>query len=401
MLGILDDVKVLDLSHSVGGAFCAKLLADQGAQTIKVERPGLGDPTRHEPPFLSGEPDIEQSSLYLAHNTNKRGITLNLETVEGRALLMRLVKDSHVVVESFTPGYLDKLGTGYEAMREVNPSIILTSLTWFGQTGPYAHYKGDELISEAMGGFLYAVTGFNDKPPMGTALHQMELSAARGGAIAVMAALLKRKESGDGQQIDVSVFEAAVTVPQLIHGLSYAGRVGRRGGGDTNVMDGMHLKTKDGEVTLTTAGTGGKPLETWTEFLGEPGLLDQRFKTTPGRRKYYKELFDLVQNKLLEWKNLDLMREATAKGLVIGLVQSIDQVLESPHLEARQFWLDIEHPVGGKLKYSGPGFLVDGANPSAGSRPAPTLGQHNTEIYTNELGISEEELGILAATGVV
>ena len=401
MLGILDDVKVLDLSNTVGGAFCAKLLSDQGAQTIKIERPGAGDPTRHEPPFLGGVPDIEQSSLFLAHNTNKRGITLNLETVEGRAILLRLVKTANVVVESFTPGYLNDLGIDYDAMRKVNPSIILVSLTFFGQTGPYAQYKGDELICEAMGGFLYAVTGFNDQPPMGTALHQMELSAARGGVIATMAALLKQKATGDSQHIDVTVLEATVTTPQLIHGLSYAGRVGRRGGGDTNVMDGMHLKTKDGEVTLTTAGTGGRPLETWAEFLGEPKLLDAKFKTVQGRRKYYQELFDLVQNKLLEWKNLDLMREATAKGLVIGLVQDIQQVLDSPHLQERQFWVEIDHPVAGKMKYSGPAFLVDNANPAAGSAPAPTLGQHNDEVYIKELRIGKEELSILAATGVV
>lgn len=399
MLGILDDVKVLDLSNNVGGAFCAKLLADQGAQTIKVERPGLGDPTRHEPPFLSEGPDIEQSSLYLAHNTNKRGITLNLETVEGRDLLMRLVKDVQVVVEGFTPGYLNDLGIGYEAMRKVNPTLILCSLTWFGQTGPYAHYKGNELICEAMGGFAYAVTGFNDKPPMGSALHQMELSAARGGAIAVMASLLQEKR--ESQHIDVTVFEATVTTPQLVHGFNFAGRVGKRGGGDTNVLDGMHLKTKDGEVTLTTAGTGGKPMETWAEFLGEPRILDPKYTSRQGRLKNHKELFDLIQAKLLEWNNLDLMRDATAKGLVIGLVQSIDQVLESPHLEERKFWLEIDRPTTGKLKYSGPAFLVDGANPSAGSKPAPLLGEHNVQVYCEELGISREQLGILAAGGVV
>ena len=402
MLGILKDVKALEITNTVGGAFTAKLLADQGAGVIKVENPKEGDPARHEPPFLSAEPDPEQSSLFLAMNTNKRGITLNLESAAGRQLLLKLVKDIDLVIESFTPGYLNKLGVGFDALVKVNPKLVMTSVTYFGQTGPYAEWQGDELIAEAMGGFLYAVTGFNDRPPMGTALYQMELTAGRNAANATLVALMQQGQGGLGQHVDVSVYESAVSVPgNAIFPYSFNGTVARRAAADTAVVDGMHLKTKDGEVTLTTAGTGGKPMETWAELLDAPKLLDPRFKTREARRTLWKEQFDVVQEKLLNWTNDDLMRETMKKGLVIGLVLSTFQVVESEHLKARKFWVEIQHPKAGKFKYPGPGFSVNGENPLAGSTPAPLLGQHNVEIYCGKLGVSKEDLGILVASGAV
>ena len=382
--GILSGVKVLELAHAPSGAFCAKLLADQGADTIKVEPPGRGDEARHEPPFIGGEPHPDRSTTFLALNTNKRGITLDLAHETGRALLLRLVADADVIIESFEPGRLHALGLGYEALHARNRRAILVSLTYFGQSGPYAQWKGDDLIAQAMGGYLYAVTGPADKPPMGTALQQMELTAGRNGAIAIMAALLQREETGEGTHIDVSTMEAAIATPSmLIQNYSYVGRSPRRGAFDKFVMDGMHLPTRDGEVTLTTAGTGGKPMQVWADFLGEPRLLDPKFATRASRGENWQELHDLVVPKLKEWNNLDLMRETMARGLVIGLVQSPTQVVESPHLAARNFFVELEHPEAGTLKYPGPGFMFDGENPMQAKRPAPGLGEHNDEVYRN------------------
>src|SRR6185503_18175725 len=197
------------------------------------------------------------------------GITLDVERAEGRSLFLKLASEADVIIESFQPGYLAKLGLGYDVLRTQNPKAILVSISYFGQHGPYASYKGDDLIAQAMGGYLYAVTGPADKPPMGTALQQMELTAGRNGVIAIMAALLRRDETGEGAHIDLSVMEAAIATPSmLIQNYSYLGRSPHRGAGDKFVMDGMHLPTKDGEVTLTTAGTGGKPMQVWAEFLG-------------------------------------------------------------------------------------------------------------------------------------
>src|SRR5688572_10219854 len=205
MDGILSEVKVLELAHAPSGAFCAKLLADQGADTIKVELPGRGDEARREPPFIDGEPHPDRSTTFLALNTNKRGITLDLEQAPGRSLFLRLASDADVIIESFQPGRMKALGLGYDVLRAANSKAILLSIAYFGQHGPYSNYKGDDLIAQAMGGFLYAVTGPADKPPMGTTLGQMELTAGRNGVIAIMAALLHRDDTGEGAHIDLSV----------------------------------------------------------------------------------------------------------------------------------------------------------------------------------------------------
>jgi len=401
-LDILSDIKVLELAHSLSGAFCAKLLADQGANTVKVEPPGWGDPARREPPFINGIPNPDSSTIFLAFNTNKRGITLDIEQPQGRELLLRLVADADVLIESYPPGHLESLDLGYQVLRETNAKLVVSSITYFGQTGPYRDYKGGDLVVQALGGFLNAVTGSADRPPMGTTLEQMEITAARNGAIAIMAALLQRRQSGEGQQIDLSTMEAAVSTPSgLIQPYSFTGRSPKRGGSDGNVMDGMHLPTKDGEVTLTTAGTGGRPMEAWSEFLEEPRLLDPKFATQPSRLDNWEELHILVAPKLALWNNLELMHETMARGLVIGLVQNPQQVVDSPHLAERGYFVEIDHPEAGSLKYPSPGFLMDAENPMFGSKAAPTLGEHNSEILGGELGFSAEELGQLRACQII
>jgi CoA:oxalate CoA-transferase len=390
------------LTHSLSGAFCAKLLADQGANTVKVEPPGWGDPARREPPFINDIPDPDSSTIFLAFNTNKRGITLDIEQPQGRELLLRLVADADVLIESYPPGHLESLDLGYQVLRETNAKLVVSSITYFGQTGPYRDYQGGDLVVQALGGFLNAVTGSADRPPMGTTLEQMEITAARNGAIAIMAALLQRRQSGEGQQIDLSTMEAAVSTPSgLIQPYSFTGRSPKRGGSDGNVMDGMHLPTKDGEVTLTTAGTGGRPMEAWSEFLEEPRLLDPKFSTRPSRLENWEELHILVAPKLALWNNLDLMHETMARGLVIGLVQNPQQVVDSPHLAERGYFVEIDHPKAGSLKYPSPGFLMDEENPMEGSKAAPTLGEHNSEILGGELGLSAEELGQLRASQII
>ena len=402
MPGILSELRVLELSHRPSGAYCAKLLADQGADTIKVEPPGWGDQSRHEPPFIGDEPHPDRSSTFLAFNTNKRGITLDVEQAEGRNLLLRLAESADIIVESYPPGKLAELGMDYAALAAASPRLILVSITYFGQDGPYANYQGDDLVAQAMGGYLYAVTGSASMPPMGTALQQMEITAARNGALAVMAALLRREQTDQGTHIDVSTMEAAVSTPSgLIHPYTYTGRNPHRGGSDGNVMDGMHLPTLDGEVTLTTAGTGGRPMQAWAEILEEPGLLDPRFATRGGRTEHWEDLHSLVAPKLAQWTNLDLMRETMARGLVIGLVQTPRQVVESPHLEERGFFVELDHPETGPLQYPGSGFFIDGENAMNTARPAPCLGEHNVEVLGGELGLSLRELGLLRAARVI
>ena len=401
MLGLLHDVRVLELTSGLSGAFCAKLLADQGARTLKVEPPGRGDAARHEPPFIGGKPHPDRSSLFLAFNTNKRGITLDVSTPTGRDLLLRLIKERDILIESFPPGCLADLGVDDDVLRQVNSGLIVTSITPFGQTGPYRHYRGDDLIAQAMGGFLYT-TGQSDRPPMGTALQQMEIVAARNAAIATMAALLDQRASGEGQHIDVSMMEAVVsTPPNFIHQYSFTGAIAGRGFGERTVMDGMHLATQDSAVTLTTAGTGGNPMEAWAAFLDEPRLRDAKFATGQGRAQHWQELLALIQGKLCQWRAHEFMKEAMDKRLVVGVVQSPEEVVNCPHLAARGSFVTLDHPEVGPLRYPGSGFLIDGTNPAAGGCAAPRLGEHNRAVYGGELGLSDEELAALQAAGVI
>ena len=388
MEGILSDIRVLELGESPSVAFCGKLLADQGATVIKVESLN-GDPLRYDPPFLQTSSGELISSSFLSFNTNKFGITLDITQPEAAKICKELVNTCDICIESFEPGYLAKLGLDHESLMATNDTLIMLSITYYGQTGPYAHYRADELTSQAIGGFLYAVTGSADKPPMGTVLNQMEITTARNGVVAIMAAVLNRDAQGVGSYIDLSTAESVVATPsQLIHPRSYTGRNPKRGGSDTNVMDGMHLPTKDGEVTLTTAGTGGKPMEVWSEFLDEPRLLDQKFSNRSGRLEHWEELYNLVAPKLMNWENIPLMEATMAQGLVIGLVQSPLQVLQSPHLSERGYFVYIDDPELGNLAYPGPGFFIDGENIMTSDRVAPRLGQHNDYIFTEVLKLS-------------
>jgi len=324
-----------------------------------------------------------------------------VHTPTGRELFLRLVAERDILVETFAPGHLDELGLGYDVLRQVNPRLIVTSITPFGQTGPYRHYKGGDLIAQALGGFLYT-TGLADRPPMGTALEQAEVVTARNAVIATMAALLHQRTTGEGQHIDVSMLEAVVsTPPNFIHQYSFTGVIAGRGAGEQTVMDGRHLATSDGVVTLTTAGTGGNPMETWAAFLDEPRLLDAKFSTGQGRAQHWQELLDILQERLAHWRAHDFMRQAMDQRLVVGVVQTPEDVAHCPHLTERGSFMTLEHPEVGTLNYPGAGFLMDGANPVAGGRAAPRLGEHNTEVYCGELGLSTEALATLCAAGVI
>jgi crotonobetainyl-CoA:carnitine CoA-transferase CaiB-like acyl-CoA transferase len=287
-------------------------------------------------------------------------------------------------------------------LHEINPRLIVVSITPFGQTGPYRDYQGTDLIAQAMGGFLYT-TGQSDRPPMGTALEQTEIVAARNAAIAIMASLLRQRQTGQGQHIDVSIMEAVVsTPPNFIHLYSFGGVISGRGFfSDRAVLDGMHIPTRDSEVTLTTAGTGGNPMETWADFLDAPRLRDQKFATGQGRSENWQELLEIMRDKLSEWHAHDFFQQAMDRRLVVGVVQSSKEVANCPHLEARGSFATYDHPEVGTLRYPGAGFLVDGENPVVGRRAAPRLGEHNHEVYCRELGLSPAELALLQAAGVV
>ena len=399
---MLGDIKVIELSNTIGGAACTKMLGDLEADILKIEPPKVGDPSRYEPPFLGGTPNPDRSALFLAYNTNKRGITLNLETKEGRDLLFKLIEDVDVIVESYPVGYLDSLGIGYSSLAAVNPKAILVSITPFGQTGPYRDYASSDLVIQAIGGHLIT-GGDKEREPMAFPDTQSAFITGRNSGIATMAAVLHQRQTGQGQHVDFSEMEAFAQVWHA-NRYSFTGEIAGRGngGGQSNVMDSMHLEAEDGYITLATAGTSGADsMDAWADFFELPEMKDPQWKSIRVRREKWQELKALVESKLKKMKKYDFFQKAMEQRLVVGVVQSPQDILNCPHFAFRDSLVELEHPVVGKLRYTGPGFLADNENTASRGTAAPMLGQHNKEIYGDILGLTDQQISLLGGSGVI
>lgn len=398
----LSDVRVLDLTWHIAGPWCTKLLADYGADVIKVERPGTGDPSRGMGPFLKDDPHPEKSGLFLYLNTNKRGVTLNFKTEAGKKILKEMIRDADILVESFSPGVMVRFGLDYQALERINPKLVMTSISNFGQTGPYRDFKSSDLISYAMGGAMNA-TGVPSMPPVGIARDIVLYEVGYLATVATMGAYLGACGDGIGDHVDVSVIEAlngstdrrdcnlltygytGFTTPRLDPG-TFRFSIGPFGS----------YPTTDGHV-LALLG-----LAQWPRFaavLGQPDLpQDPRFQN----------IFDVTHAPdldaiLLEWLAPRTKQEAAEEmqnhSVGVTPVNSPEDVVRSPHWRERGFFVEIDHPVAGKLTY--PGAPIDATEAKWElRRPAPLLGQHNEEVY-EQLGYGKEDLVKLRGQGAI
>ena len=397
----LSDVKVLDLTWHIAGPYCTKLLADYGAEVIKVERPGAGDPARSLGPFLGDDPHPEKSGLFLHLNTNKRGITLNLKSSTGKKMFKELVKDVDILVESFSPGVMERLGLGYEELEKINPKLVMTSISNFGQSGPYRDFKASDIILYGMGGEMYD-TGIPERHPLKKGGTVIQYQGGNHAAAATMVALFASRLQGIGQQVDISIFETQMgsidrRMSYLIN-YQYNKEISPRFGGQGLGIPYGTYPCKGGYFDLA----GG--LAFWprvVQMLERPDLLnDPRFATGEGQaRPECREEFDAI---FLPWlmqrTNRECVQAGQKAGVLCATVSSMEDLLNDPHWGAREFWVDIEHPVAGKLTYpSGP---IRMETPFQIRRPAPLLGQHNEEVY-GELGYSRDDLVKLRERGVI
>ena len=395
----LAGLRVVDLTQHVAGPYCTKLLADFGAAVVKVERPNGGDPARRLGPFPGGVPHPEKSGLFLYLNTNKRGVTLNLQCATGRDFLKRMVREADVVVESLGPGTLEALGLGYEALRALRPSLVLTSISPFGLTGPYAGYQGEELVTYALGGMAY-ITGKYDREPVKHGLSQAQYLAGVVAATVTLAAYQRARASGEGCLIDVSTTEALMsTLFSIFNQYAYAGVIQRRepinGGGMVNSSP---VRTSDGYVTPSHVGISSD-WRSFIQFMGAPALEDPKFETPAGRVANASEL-DAIVNPIFETRTKDeWFHEAQAWRFPFAPVQNAEDIARCPQLEARSYFVEVVHPEAGALRYPGPLFRLS-ESPRRHWEAAPLLGQHNLEVY-QALGVSKEELEALTAQGVV
>lgn len=367
----LNDVNVLDLSESIGGAYCTKLLADLGAETFLVERPKTGHPLRHTGPYRD-DPHIEKSGLFLYYAANKKSIVCDLDTDEGRQRVKSLAADADVVVEGFEPGYLDSIGLGYDALSSQNPSLILTLITHFGQTGPYRHWKSDEIVDYAMGGYMY-FGGHAEREPLMMNNNQPMLNAGAQAAIATLAALWWARKTGRGQRVDVSTVEAMLSAHAWTStSWTHEGVVMRRTEPDC-------IRCKDGWVWFF--------LFRWEPTLfvliGRPELMeDGRFADRQSWFDNREEVIRILGEWCAERTKEEIFRLGQELRIPVAPVNDASDLIQSSQLQARNWFQDIEHPVTGKSKL--PGFpYIFSETPATIRKPAPTLDQDAGFTFTH------------------
>ena len=392
-------MRVLDLTHHVAGPYCTKLLADFGADVVKVERPG-GDPGRTLPPFPDDEPHPERSLLFAYLNTSKKSITLNLNTPTGRSLFEKLLIESDILVENFAPRVMPSLGLDYDTVAAINPSLVMVSISNFGQTGPYRDYKAADIIHYALGGLMY-IFGSADREPLKHALRQTQFKAGTNAATAALIGWYHQQFTGVGQHIDISIQECVSSALRDTTSLyTYAGSTRQRQPAYAGDMPRSPVPTQDGYIVPIHFG-GAVDWDGVADFIGAPALKDEALATPEGRLNNAQALQEALESGMAHWRKFDLMREAhRRRGHIYGVVHSPAEVLASEQYRARGYFADIDHPVIGEAKYPGAPFIM-GETPWRPSGPAPLLGEHNVEILCDRLGLSLDDLNLLTASGVV
>jgi crotonobetainyl-CoA:carnitine CoA-transferase CaiB-like acyl-CoA transferase len=412
--GPLTGLRVLELADHTG-QFCGKLFGDLGADVVKIEPPG-GEPCRRVGPFLDDIPHPERSLSFWYYNTSKRGITLDLETAEGRVLFCRLAVSADVVFETRPPGCLAGLGLGYEALCAHNPRLVMCSLTPFGQTGPWRDYLSSDLLHMAAGGEM-ASCGYDeadapDAPPIapggGNAWHM----GCHFAYIAIMAGLVHRTVAGRGQYIDASIHEAcALTTEAAIANYIYRGEVVRRQTGRHHAAGKTprtQFRAKD--ANYVTALVGGRltpkyvaELADLLDSYGMAGdLKDRKYRDPAVIAASASHIIDgLVADFIASLPAEEVYHAAQRRGFTWGAVRAPEDLLEDPHLHDRGFWKTVEHPeLDRSFVYPGEAAIFNGS-PWRISRRAPLIGEHNLEIFCDELGLSRGELLVLAENRVI
>ncbi len=411
--GIIDHYRVLDLTDEKG-FLCGRVLGDLGADVIKVERPG-GDPARRIGPFFDKIPHMERSLYWFAYNANKRGITLNIETKEGKEIFKWLVKTSDVIVESFAPGYLDELGLGYSTLSKDKPDIILTSITPFGQDGPYKNYEGPDIVVMGMGGSIY-VSGDPDRPPVRISFPQAYLHAGAQAAAATLIALYYRETTGEGQHVDVSAQQCvALTLMNALETWDLSRQNLKRSGHKmmnprSRIQRRQMWACKDGYVSMLLFGG----FRAWTvrslvKWMDDEGMANKFLLEFDWDgwdiEAVSQDVIDRIEEPISKFfmthSMTELYKGAIARRILLFPVNDARDILEDEQLTARGFWQNVDHTeLGTDIIY--PSSFVRSSEAFCGIRHrAPLIGEHNVEIFENDLGINREELNALAQGGVI
>ena len=415
--GVLEDVRVLEVGGEIG-AWCGKLLADMGAAVIKVEPPS-GDPTRAYEPFYENEPGPDRSLFFWHYNTSKRGMTLDVKHESGGQIFRSLAKRVDVVVDSYPPGYLASVGLGYDDLREANSSLVMASITPFGQGGPYSDYESTDLTALAFGGPVWSC-GYDDHdiPPVRGGGNQACHTVGHYAAIGIMTALVYRQFTGVGQYIDVNMHAALnITTEAATYSWLVAGdTVQRQTGRHASVIPTPQAQVLCNDGRYVNVGIGARTEEQWFHLLAwmeEEGLVENlgEYLSYPSREAMRRGDPDAMaqQRRVAETLRLmaaktdsyDLFTRAQELGFQWGIINAPEDVLNDPHFKARGFPVEVEHPeLDRTFIYPGAPYKLP-ESPWRLANRAPLLGEHNHEIYGQELGISEDRLAELKSAGVI
>ncbi|MFC1916725.1 CaiB/BaiF CoA transferase family protein [Chloroflexota bacterium] len=397
MAKALDDIRVLDFTRFVAGPTCSIVLTDLGAEVIKVEIPEGGDASRGIPPFTKGL----ESGFFINLNRGKKSITLNLTTERGRRIAVELAEKVDVLVENFSPGVMDRLGLGYEELARFNPGLIYASSSGFGHTGPRSSGLAFDIVAQSTGG-LMSVTGFPDGPPtkVGPAV-----SDSLGGfhtAMAIMAALHYRSRTGEGQRIDISMQDCVWSVTAIEYAPFYFldNEVPKRFG--NSAIEAVPYGTypaKDDYIIIACVTIG--QWEGLLRAIGKEDLIGVPKYSTQAERVNYRDEVDLMVSEWTKTKTVEeIMNALTNVGVPCSLVATFDQVANDPQLLSREMIVEVEQPISGKVKVPGSVFKMS-KTPGEVKLPAPFLGEHNYEIYSDVLGYNEQEIRKLADDGII
>lgn len=395
----LEGITVLDLSQCISGPYCTKMLAAFGAEVIKVEKPGEGDVARRMGPFLEDKPHPERSGLFLYLNTGKKSITLDTGSSTGLKIIKELARTADVLVENFEPRVMPGLGLDYETLVKINPRLVMTSISSFGQTGPYRDYKATSIIEYALSGHLY-INGEPDREPLQGPGPQPEYQGGLHGFFGTMVALYSREDTGLGQHVDVSTVECMSGFHQFtINYYTYGGEIKRREGNRYSGNAPVTLyPCQDGYVSLSASA----PLqrELLYALIGMPELRDDtRFMTREDLIANADAFDALVQPWFKERKKDEIFHTCAEWRVPCAPVSNPNDLLDDPHFKARGFWVELDHPEAGRLTYPGAPFKMSETPWQAGR--APLLGEHNQEIYCQRLGYTREDLVKLRERGVI
>ncbi len=410
---MLEGCRALDLTDE-NGFLCGRILASLGVDVIKIERPE-GDPSRRAGPFWHNEPDPEKSLYWFAYNSDKRGITLDIETDEGKRLFLELVKTADFVIESFSPGYLGKLGLGYSELAAVKKDIILISITPFGQTGPYSSYKASDLVVMGMSGELF-LTGDSDRRPVNISMPQACQHAGADAAVGAMIAYYHKRKAGEGQHVDISMQHSvawflSMTIPywEVMNII-----LDRQGASRTISTQGTTQRQvwpcKDGYVFFVMMGgqQGAKSCYPLVKWMNENGMANdflltfkwEDFDMATASQELINKLSRPIEEFFMTQKKKDILEAAISRNISLCPLMSMEDLLEDPHLAERKFWKPVEHP---ELQTAIPyprQFARSSENTMEIGFRAPLIGEHNFEVYS-EIGLSEEKVAELREAGVI